>query len=340
MPKKSEFSVEVRAAMVADYENGIPTTELSKKYGCHRNSILYQIQKKKIHGTIRNINGRGRNRATSASEDRKILRHVKIIPTTTQNSIKNSINSSRNRPISQPTIHRRLREANIKKYTTQKKPFISKANKLKRLKFAREHINKPLEFWRNILWTDESIFSLDGTWGRQFFYSKPSEKLKRAVVAPTRHSGGGHLMIWGCISYNSVGPITWLRGKLVQSRYLELLNDVALVAGCKLIGENFMLQQDNAPIHKAKMILKFLKDLDQSLLEWPPQSPDLNVIENVWAYIKKKIPCDVGRTEEATWNAIINAWNTMPTDFLKNLIDSMPRRLAEVMKSKGGNTSY
>lgn len=340
MVKKPEFNVEVRAAMVADYKNGISASELSKKYNCHKNTILYQIRKQNIHGTVSNVIGRGSKRKTSVKEDVLIARAVKVNPSATQRNIQYTINSSRQNKISQPTICRRLKEQGIRKYTTKKKPYISKNNKAKRLKFAHDHINKPLEFWRNILWTDESIFSLDGTWGRKFYYSTPSEQLKRAVITPTRHSGGGHIMIWGSISYNGVGPIQILRGNVRQSQYLELLNEIGLVAGCNLIGIDFMLQHDNAPVHKGKIVSKFLKDIGQNVLEWPPQSPDLNVIENVWAYIKREIPCEVGRTEDETWNTIVKVWNNIPTDFIRNLIDSVPRRLSEVLKSKGGNTSY
>ena len=49
-------------------------------------------------------------------------------------------------------------------------------------------------------------------------------------------------------------------GKLNQRSYFQLLNDVALVANSKIIGLDFILQQDNGPAHKGFIVTKFLND--------------------------------------------------------------------------------
>jgi len=36
------------------------------------------------------------------------------------------------------------------------------------------------------------------------------------------------------------------------------------------------------------MITKFLKDVGVTVLDWPPQSPDLNIIVNIWSLLKRK----------------------------------------------------
>ena len=73
-------------------------------------------------------------------------------------------------------------------------------------------------------------------------------------------------------------------------------------------------------------------------LNWPGNSPDLNPIENLWSLMKRKIR----ETEPTTMNAlkktIEEVWfNKIYRDYVQNLYNSMPGRLQEVIKAKGGH---
>lgn len=52
-----------------------------------------------------------------------------------------------------------------------------------------------------------------------------------------------------------------------------------------------VFQQDNAPCHKSKSVMKYITNKKITLLDhpYPPQSPDLNPIENLWNHVKRQI---------------------------------------------------
>lgn len=53
--------------------------------------------------------------------------------------------------------------------------------------------------------------------------------------------------------------------------------------------EQVIFQQDNAPCHTARKSITWFQQNRIKLLEWPPQSTNLNPIEYLWARVKKHI---------------------------------------------------
>ena len=76
------------------------------------------------------------------------------------------------------------------------------------------------------------------------------------------------------------------------------------------------------------------------VLAWPAQSPDLNPLENLWAIVKrdvqKKHPTNLVQLEKC----VKASWKAIPAETIKNLVDSMPRRIQAVIAAKGGPTKY
>ncbi len=103
-------------------------------------------------------------------------------------------------------------------------------------------------------------------------------------------------------------------------------------------------QQDNAPCHKAQIISDWFLEHDNefTLLKWPPQSPDLNLIEHLCDVVEREIHIrDVQPTNlQQLCDAIMSIWTKVSEECFQHLVESMPRRIKAVLKAKWGPNHY
>ena len=101
--------------------------------------------------------------------------------------------------------------------------------------------------------------------------------------------------------------------------------------------------QDNCSIHTANICKNwFSRHPEIELLNAPSNSPDLNPIENFWAELTRDWETVFPRNKETLNSYIISNWEKWrgKTDYFKNLYESMPKRMEEVIQANGGITKY
>lgn len=337
MPKALEISNDLRVRIIEDNKNGLSYRKIADKYKISFSGVRHIIKKFEATGLVKNMARSGRKRKTTAREDVRIVRMVKQQPTISSREIGENLNLD----VSGLTIRRRIKESGLRSCIQRKKPYISKANTKKRLQFAREHINKDETFWNSIIWSDESKFELFGTKKRKRVWRRSGEALKQSNLQQTVKHCGGSVIVWGCFAACGVGKIKLITETMTGKVYIDILDECLKKSVLKLgISRRYIFQQDNDPKHTCKLAQEYFKKKKIKILEWPPQSPDLNPIENLWSYLDGELPFEQRKNKTEFFNLIRRKWEEISADITQNLILSMNRRLEAVIKAKGGPTKY
>ncbi|CAB1452154.1 unnamed protein product [Pleuronectes platessa] len=105
-----------------------------------------------------------------------------------------------------------------------------------------------------------------------------------------------------------------------------------MTEGPRLCGNDWVFQQDNAPIHNARLTKTFFQENNITLLDHPACSPDLNPIENIWGWMAREVYKNglQFQTVDALREAIFTTWRNIRTSLLETLTSSMPKRIFEV----------
>ena len=94
---------------------------------------------------------------------------------------------------------------------------------------------------------------------------------------------------------------------------------------------------------KEKKCIKLKGFLSKSLphvLDWPAQSPDINIIENVWNHIKCNLKKTASKNLHELRLNVRSQWDSITPQFINKLFQSIPRRLVAILRAKGYTTKY
>ncbi len=145
-------------------------------------------------------------------------------------------------------------------------------------------------------------------------------------------------MIGGAMSSAGVGPLCFLKNNVTAPIYQYILEHFMLPSADQLFKDaDFIFQQDLAPAHTAKSTKSWLNDHGVGVLDWPANSPDLN-IENICCIVKRKMRNK--RPKKWAEGHCQRNLGFIPPQQRHKLITSMPRRIEAVIKAKGAPTKY
>ena len=104
---------------------------------------------------------------------------------------------------------------------------------------------------------------------------------------------------------------------------------------------NFMFHQDSAPSHRSKKTIDWLKEHKIKYTtseQWIPKSPDAAPMDYfVWGYLKNQFKKKNIKNTAVLKCALNKAWKGLPQEMIDRALQSWPKRVHNIYKTKGGN---
>ena len=128
--------------------------------------------------------------------------------------------------------------------------------------------------------------------------------------------------VWAGISLRGRCGICIFEGKMNAPLYTSILDSTLVLFLQDLFPEHHRFMQDNDPKHTSKLARRFLVKANINWWKTPPESPDLNPIENLWHELKEFLRREIKPTnKQELVNGILAFWNTVDVAKCTKILD-------------------
>lgn len=330
----------MRQLVMMHTARGKSQREISKLLNIPQSTVSDIIIRFKREDRIESTNYKGAVEKLTAYDRRFIRREVEKNPRISAPKLVTQLRE-RGTNVTAQTVRNAIRNLGYNSRTARCKPYISEVNQVKRFEFAEKHLHADETFWRKVLFTDESKYNVFSSDGKIKVWRKRNAEFERKNLKTTIKHGGGSVMVWGCCGANGVGNLVFVEGNMDAKQYIEILKENLHASAEKLgIRQTFQMYQDNDPKHKAWITRMWLLYNCPKVLDTPPQSPDCNIIENLWEYLDNRLRERPISSKKHLKERLLEEWTKIPAEYVQNLVASMPRRMKAVYDAKGLHTKY
>ncbi|CCT70806.1 related to transposable element TCB2 transposase [Fusarium fujikuroi IMI 58289] len=248
-------------------------------------------------------------------------------------------------------IRNALGRYGYKLYPAVVRPYINEDTRKLRLEFALNHVNWTIEQWNKVLFTAEVRIPLtDAHEPLVIRQSEEEYNLDCINNVPTEPTTCNDMSCFSPTSQVSREKALSLLGVAMRTtnsapsspvnHYKVIFPGFSKWINDQPSGSRFAMRPDMCA-HAAVAVKDEMRGRFMPTEHFPPASPDLNPITEIFNWVKANLKADKERSlygEVAEWRirqVVRDTWNNIPQENLKALIESMPRRCQAVIDANG-----
>jgi hypothetical protein len=204
--------------------------------------------------------------------------------------------------------------------------------------FAKKQLIGEIVWSNSVIISDERRFALHDdsrrAWLKRGVYNEGSFK--------NQEKYSKSIMVWAAIGKGWRSPLVIVRGTLNADRYIDLLNENQIIEklDSRYGNHGYHFQYDGAPAHRCSRTVNWMRERSNIIEDWPPNSPDISCIENLWGVLKQRVvkrdPASVQELERDH----VEEWQELDQKIIDDLIDSNLKRFQLIVEEGGGSINH
>jgi transposase len=297
------------------------------------NTVRKWLRRNKQNLSLNNLRGQGRKRKLTSRQESQLVKKAKKGADAPE--LSRQLSKKVEGGVTARTVRRVLRRRGLKYLVIEKREAITPAQAAKRLKFAQDRKDYD---WKYAVFTDEKTFHV-GT-SKHKGWQDPSDKKIEETKRYTKK-----INVWGGIGLHFKTKLYFFEENLDAKLYCKILKSRLPPAESFNLDpysrSNWVLVQDNDPKHTAEESVRVLDILaPKRLRDWAPNSPDFNILEDVWSWLDDAMKHKNIKTIASLKRNLSLAWKNLDMSKVQASIQSIPHRLEECIQRQGKRTSY
>jgi hypothetical protein len=360
-----------RLEIVLEHKRCNNLTKLARQFKVTRKTVKLWLEREAKTGDVNDMAGRGRKAAMDEATGKEAADMLTSGNYQGSQQVANTLHQQgKTKGGTAPhrtTIVRHAKRAAVVAGTPLR---VARGKPAKQL--SQAHMNKRLAFckankrtnWKLVMFTDRCKFHLRHPGTRvaatQWLY-KGQRREAYTVSKPVVVNVYAGITKFGVTKLHFVAGTSKMdtvhknkKGQkarnVTSSEYQEVVSKTFLPEGKILFASQSLsvwtLQQDNDPTHKkasAAALQEWNRENNSAisiLPNWPPNSPDLNLIENVWAEVQRQVN-DIKCCKLEDFKAVVTTtFKNLKQETINNLFSSMKTRIDTCIELQGGKTKY